>query len=1222
MTDTYNRPRANAILASSATLNDVFPQDLAFDIELDRRAYAVCARRDRDGAVLEPEVIAIDTGGTLHCFAAPSTPDGAWAKDSFALPELAGAVVTSICANEQDPATGAPGLVVQIAAIDASRRHVFLTVQRTDRGWDRLALPRSPIGPEMSNLVVASGVAGIGGGKLPMFYQCFERGPRAGLSVNAYAFTASGTSYTVALMDNPDGIDQLITPSLDWSLGLCRVESNKVKIFSALIDPRQIDHRLRILPVRFEMTSPRVFDLPIQCPIRDASAIHPVTDSRSLSHGIFILTPEYDLVACSFLSDIRADQTAVMTGRLGGPEDAREVAYSFGDDGAMHVFVSDGDGQIWYADWTLGARPDRLVWQPTGQTGSNLRAAQVISGEPRLFVAGDKSSIEMICRTPDSGDVWYRSAVVVPSDQQIAVAQVVHAIEINTVTVQSEPVPDEPLEIYADRPCVAECGGTLLRLGPEAPFRVPSGPSGGIRLRLRADGLEAPALRVRMPDRTGVPDAVFHPEDGALRKLAGLDPQFTMNGARLKMLRLAPAHFSDEQANSLADTLRQASRQSLRDGIDRPEQRFRRVALRDVPDAPAVAMSFAVEGDRVVAVAPSEVHGTRLRSFAASPDAQSPSGFWGWLSAKWEQVKRFTIQVVQGAVKFVVEAAGKVAEFFTSIGRYIERGLQAVLAFILKAGGKLLEIGRKLVGDVADSLGWDDVLRAKDAFKGYTLAALDDVRNLVDNTARNLISSGLQSAKGQVTALFDRAIGIVGGDGPYPSSKAGQSNLRAKIQQNGARINVVNGAVPQKAAGRALFELSPETRGRFDQVLVRARALPDNTRVVDLIKTLAAVFDGRGTLADGLQIVFSTVLSTVRELTLIALDLADALLNLLLDIVADVIDLMKVALVKPLTELLGGLGWIDTLYGMISGGARLTLIDLGCLIFVTPGVLLAHIVTGKEVVDEQKKPAEACRTPLGTVETWLSASMNPGSVSVPDNSVVTNVGVKAWMDYVQPVYRVCEAVWYLLKAPISILQNVTKVAIVKTDPPFTGANVLNILVSIADYALLVFSAAHTIVNTIGDTIEKMIRENVLLVLVVSLFLLLFIALGVIEVLVFWFGFRPIDSLIASAALDLILLGPAVLLYHIAVLIYSIAVSGGGVPDKDTRAYVDHSLGIFRSFQRFTHLGNIVGPKILNSPDPATATAAAVLIGANVGADVACPLVSGIGLAITGGILRD
>lgn len=1202
------RPRANAVIGSSATLQDVFPEDIAFDVGLDKRAYAVCSRKSKDGAALEPEIIAIDRNGILHCFTAPEEPTGSWSVEQFALPELAGAAITHITANEQDPATGAPRLLVQICAVGANRRHVFLTVARTDKGFERFELPRSPIGPEMMGDVVATGVAGVGGGKLPTFYQCLRESDYGGISLNAYAFS-QGESLILGLMDNPVGVDHLVTPAVDWTLGICRVTPRAVQLFTTRTDPKMIDYRNRILPISFGRSPSKTIPLPVLCDVKDASAILPVTDARSLCHGVFIITTEQELVACSFLSDVRADMTAVMTGHRDGPERAREVAYSFGENGEMHVYLSDQDEQIWYANWVLGARPDRLVWYPTGQTGSNLRAAQVIAGEPKLFATEGENDIVMLTRQSNNDEVWLSSSVVVPSDQQVAVACTVHAIEISAVTVQSDPVAGEPLEVYADRPCVAEYEGRLLRLGPSTPFRVETGLSGGLRLRLRADALEAPTIRVILADRREIPEARLHPQDGALQRLAGLDPRITIDGPRLQQMGLVPQSYSREHADQIAETIRQASLQSLRDGADRPEQRMRRLALRASGAGINASVSLMRASDGRVVVGEPHQDG-RLRAVTATSKESSASRFWGWVQGAWNTVKRFVVEVVEGAVNFVVEAAGKTVEFLTKVGRYIEKGIQAVLAFVADTAEKLVEVGHKIAREIAALLGWEDVLAAKEGIKSYALASIDDIRYLVGHTARTVVAEGIARAKANVSDLFDRAIEVVGPEGALGPS-AEKSTARARVQRHGAEINVINGSVGDTKTDKPLFELSPETRAKFDQVKERAANLPDNMRMGELLKGLADLFNGKSTLADAINIGLSTLLRTVKELILLTLDTTEALVNLVLDLISDLLGLFRAAIVKPLSELLGGMQWIDRVYGLISGGAKLTLIDLAALIFVTPGVLMAHIVDRRNVMDPKLKPDGDYQTSLRAIDGILDRAQAPvgGNEDAP---TPISEAMKRCMNYIRPALDVCQALWYVIKGPLSILRNAARLTVIQVDPPIFPMNFLIIIMDLVERVIKIIDICDDLITYVASYLEELIKKNPLLVIVVATMAMLGAIAFYLSPILSWIKFRPIDKILIDALVDTALVWIPMTLYHIAMLI-GISVTSDGKPDKQTSGYVTHALALFQSQQYAASLGIPIGGRMMNKPEPATATLGTVLVGLNIGADFVAPILCGVGL---------
>jgi hypothetical protein len=553
-TDVLKRPKPNDIISSTATLADHFPRALAFDLGIEGEPFAVAGHRNIDGSVADPDLLVIGSDGVLRHFRPNGGTSATWTEDQFAVPDFKDGIVRRINASAQDPLTGDERLVVTISGLTANREPRFVVVERTARGWRRFTVPPGPIEDRDLFPAVASGFVGIAGGKLQTYYACL---PRPGkLSVAGYGVSNEGNIFTLAPMDNPKEIDCLVATSDDSILNLCRIQNNNLTLYPAPIDPREL--RRNILPVRFDMeNSSRRIRLPIRVDAQDASCMIPITDTRGLCHGMFVRVADDQIIATSFGSNERTISAGVLTGQREGPAQATDVAYSLGPDGSIHIFLRDPSGLIWYASWANGAKPETLFWEKTGQFSRYIKAPQLEGAIPYVFVADGKSRVDQLARS-DRGDTWTRTGITIREAELVADPAVVHVITLSSVTADSRCVPFTPLKVRASRPVVVESEGELYRLGPDRVADFKTGPTGGLTLRMRATGVDTTQLLVTCPeiDQT---EMTFRPQDSALLRLSGADPNFRYDGAALKRAKLVPADFPDADANELADAMRAAA---------------------------------------------------------------------------------------------------------------------------------------------------------------------------------------------------------------------------------------------------------------------------------------------------------------------------------------------------------------------------------------------------------------------------------------------------------------------------------------------------------------------------------------------------------------------------------------------------------------------------------------------------------------------------------------
>lgn len=1104
---TVNAPygRVNAVVASSATLQDYFPRTFAFDLGLEGRPYAVVGRRTADGRAADPDLIVISGDGVLHRFEAKEgTPDG-WVEERYDVPQLKGATIIKINASAQDPKTGSERLIVTVSALTANpRRQVFLILERTPRsGWRPFNLPFSPIPTKDLSLAVASGFVGIGGGKLQTFYACLP--PGRGISLAGYGVTNAGEAFTLALMDNPQGIDRLVATSTDYTLCLSRLQNNVLTLYPASINPR--DLRDNLLPVHFNMNDrSRSFRMPIRVDAVDASCMTPITDTRGLCHGMFVRTADHQLIACAFGDEQRADNMAVLTGHRDGPDEAHDVTSAFGDDGALHVFVRDGNDLIWYANWATGAHASSLVWAPTGWTGRDIEAPQIERGRPYVFVDNGGDRIDQITQS-DSLDEWTRSSVTIPEPVPEAEPADVHIITLSTVTAQSDPVPNAEVMVRASRPTVAEYQGRLYRLGPDRPVTFVTAATGGVTFRLKASGIDTANLLVSAADLPDVPEISFRPQESALSRLAGLDADFLVDGARLKAAGLAPASMSDGDANKLADVLRSSALKALSDGTGAPgNTHIRRMVANSSAPAP-VSVRFSRADDGSVSVAQSvPAAGGVARSLSATTTVyNTPGGFWSYLRSMWTKVRDFVVEVVDSGVKFIVTTAEGAVELFTRVGRYIAEGVEAVVAWVCSLAKDLYEAGKRFCGWLAEKVGWADVIRCKNLVRDYSLATLIDLETLVGQALPAKISEGVAWAKGQVNTVFDQAIGQFDGKGATPVGKVEADPTGKRIQSNNSRVLLVQNAVPETAGEFKLFEISPALAEKINTLAARTEEIGRRNEWQALLKPLSDMFQGKTSLADGLSIASGQLLRVLKPVVLFALDLVDVIQTLVLEMVAAIIGLFRKALQASVATLGGPFAWVNSLYRGLSGGADLSIIDLASLFLVAPAVILHHIYKKKPVIDPAMVLPAKLTSPLAIIPGLLLSEVDANS----QDSVKTEV--TATYRVMTLIYDICVAVWAVIRSAVSLIENalrITDLDNVATSGKLRGA--FTWIVRIADFGpWLWLSITEGLIGGLGAWIWGKMKEHPaatqIIALVIVVTIILVFASGLVSTIAGWYG---------------------------------------------------------------------------------------------------------------------
>lgn len=1053
MPNVVHRPKVNAIIASTATIDDFFPKTMALDIGVEGRPFTVVGRRLPDGRPADPDLIVVSNDGVLHRLRPSVGSAEDWSEETFALPELRGGIVMAINASAQDPDTGSERLIVTITAQTADRLRVFYILQRTpEKGWERFRLPPSPFNEKDLSMATASGFAGLGAGKLQTFYACFP--PEAGLgSLAAYGVSNAGQAFTVAFMDNPRGIDRLVSLGADGQLALARLENNVLTLYPGRIEGNPASG---VMPAHFDMGDRRR-SMPMPLPVepKDASCMYPVMDTRSLCHGMFIRTAANGAIACSFADD-ESDATGVLTGHADGPADAIDIAGSFDEDGNVHVFLVDSEHLIWYAHWRKGTAAEALVWEPSGQLAANIEAPSIGSGLARVLSAGADDTIFQTVRTGSSGE-WARTGIAIPDPKPEAVASTVHAVTISTVTAQSEAVADTPVRIRASEPTVVEHAGRLYRLGPDRPLDLITGRTGGIMLRLRANGISSPELLVSSPALPMVPEHAYRPQEAALSRLAGHDPDFPVTGKNIRAAGIVPANLNDADADKIANAIRDSARKALTGTTSAPMGPHRRSFA--AATAPRAGLSvritrtgsgLEVEQTSSAADVRFSTRGLADATSLQTAQAESSGGFWSFLRTAWETVKTFVVEVVETGVKFVVETANKIVEWVTDAAHYIAQGIEALISWLSDLGSGLWDAGRKVIAWVAEKLGWSDVVRAKTLMRDYLLASMADLQTVIGEALPAKISEGIAFARSRVESAFDTAMGHLAPLSESDQQKVVADPARGTFSQNSSKTLLIQNAVPEDDGGYELFPVSDALLAKFRQLGERAQEIGDQAQFRNLLEPLARFFDGKTELGQALALGLRDLLSLLKPLVLFGLDLVDTLQTLLFEIVAAVIGHIRTAMSTPITALGSAFNWVNMIYKNISGGEELTFIDLACLLFVAPGAILHHIIKGEPLVGPPGD-GEAANTPTTSPLAFTGAALSPN----PDATKAKDAAHRALdtAGTVQAIFGICIGVWALIRSVSSLVEDGNRVANME-NAEIPGASIWGAICSVVDYALV------------------------------------------------------------------------------------------------------------------------------------------------------------------------
>ncbi len=1171
-------PKATSFAVSCATVDDFMPRNPLIDLAGGGRPFAVAPRQSPGRTPLEPDLLTLGSDNVMHHFR-PDNSDAGWREETITLPNLGTDATVRLDASGAYPSDGEERMVV-VVAVKNPKNPGFLALQhKVDGGWKLLDVPYEKRAFHEILLAMGrskdSGFARLAGGKAMTFYACVPEGGFVGMAFDQY-----GVLKAIVPKGLTRGMDHLAANQTREPI-VIRRERDGLRIIPGRGDFDRRDE----LPIVFGAES---YFTPLALgPSPDSTFVRPVTDHGQICRGAVVRDSAGGAAFVPIDRDGRPGVATVLSGLPQGVMSLQGVAE---DDGNFTFFATDGLGLIWRARWKGGP----VQWEPLGQRGQRLTAPQTLGGQPCVYLEGRNGGVDRLALTTEGE--WVRQTVDVGEQTPEAEPAIVHAIQIATVTAQSDPTGETPMHVLADQPVLVEHEGRLVRLTPDRPYLVVSNATGSVRFKMRAAGLEAPVLTVKYPEGS-TPPARFRPQDAALKKLAGTDQDFPVDATTLKAAGLMPAETAPDDAAKLAKTIRATAHAAYAEGAADAMQFQKRRRLAAEPLAEVAPVGVRITRTENGFTISDSVPGPDFLSDAAAAAGGGDGwgAFWGWVRGAWDKVTDFVIEVADKVVRVAAQIGKDVQEFFAKSARRIGEGLQGLFAFLNRLGSDLIDAAGRAMRWVAEKLGWDDVIRAKTAVKSYTLQSLTDIEHCIGHAMADALSRGIGWAKGQVDTVFDKAIGLSQGEPGKQSGPVTQSPVRGNLQSHGATALSVQHAVPDKPAESVLFTPSPELKAKLLELGEHAKAFGKGDQVANILKSLAAVFEGKTSVVDGLKVVLGEVLDGLRRLVILALDVADVIQRLVLELVAYAIRMMRTVLETPISKLGSAFAWVNSLYKRISGGADLSMIDLSCLLFVTPGVILHHLILRKPII-----PPDTPQRPTETFLATAPALLDVGKSNDPPKPVTD--GAVWFFNLMKPVFNFCSAVWTFLRSIVCRAEDALRTAVIMGDEIVSAnlAKVFGWLVRIVDWGLMIWMLADVYFTYLSGWVEEKLKTVPGLVVPMIAVLVVVCILGMLEpvISVVWAAITPTVTIWALAFLAIPIAG-ATFGYNLYQWVE--AAPPSGAPEKVKAAFhLDRVAGLLNQLRGLVQLGVPGGAMIARSGDPVTG---GVLIGLNMSVNV-------------------
>lgn len=324
----------------------------------------------------------------------------------------------------------------------------------------------------------------------------------------------------------------------------------------------------------------------------------------------------------------------------------------------------------------------------------------------------------------------------------------------------------------------------------------------------------------------------------------------------------------------------------------------------------------------------------QLLALKASPQAEMlENSVWDWtqnavgdlfhaVEKGFETITKYTINLIEEGYKIVIEIAGQVLNFIVDTAK-------KVVAFVEKIFNSIKAFFKDLFEFLAFLFNWDDILATKEALKGYTLNLFDSFETNVGNF-QDYVVSLIQELQDDVRAKLQ----LDDIEDVRKTHKADGTDSRTNWV--GSKKEYIS-----KGKSQGINSLPAEIKdsflNAFDEIIPY------------LIKYKDLLINSLSSVADKFSAFFMGDLSLIDFLKYFALSLANVGLELAKDLVTLLFNALKAAIrvVKETLIFSIEIPFFSALYTKISGGAKLSLLDVVCLLVAVPTTVAYKIGVGE-----------------------------------------------------------------------------------------------------------------------------------------------------------------------------------------------------------------------------------------------------------------------------------
>jgi len=721
----------------------------------------------------------------------------------------------------------------------------------------------------------------------------------------------------------------------------------------------------------------RFQDLPDQpgCFVVHSAAnqhVYLITDLESATPEVTCLTEEPGFERAVSRVQVARDE-GPLPGNAASPEAVRAAIFVIDASRERRLWIKRQPGT------DSQGRPIFQPWVPLGSETRTLATPRRMASGAEMFVVNEQAryggrlacnpvggiAIEHKSFDP-SGEAWHTERLETTRESLDEVEScITHTTELFLTTEDGLPAGNGMGELTASYPCVAVVNGVSRHLSPSEATRVYANEAGLIMVKIKADSVDAPVLRLQLAGDAAAEE--IQPNDAIARRLAGLQKDHRIDQDRLHQAGLIPdsIHGTDE-GKKLAALVRDTGK-----GIGRAHRgqvcrsngavwyhgRFERPDGANGPPVLRIRSGRGPLPEELLLGATPHQPPERW----ALGDPRDGLGLVGdiihWIAQGIEDVVDWTVNIVGGIAKFAVRLAGKVWNFIVDTAPGLARGLEALFQAISRTLGQIIDAARTLLEVAAALFDIHAIRRTHDCMTYSINGGLWYAEQMVGRGLPALTHKAadqvLAHIDGQLETLerFTRGFTMGSLAGGFPDSPDGSSGFPGRsdaVQTGGVQARwVAERVMTHQDRFHAAVQnqvLSPaDAKGLTEKILALAEELRTDDPaqdslskvVIDLAKDMQRDFQ------EGIQAVeLFKVFTYIRRLVDLTGNLLVKVLDLLFELIAEALRLLRNFLNLPIN--IPGVSQLAHLVLKRS----LTILDLFTFLFSVALTVFWKIITG------------------------------------------------------------------------------------------------------------------------------------------------------------------------------------------------------------------------------------------------------------------------------------